>query len=553
MRGDGSPLRHCARFIPPVRMLLGPLASAASAKVHRSSIPLKFFLSLPGDVCEGSKVKQIPPLGARWFVCDGASDCVYVTKNSSCFKRHYKEAHHLTRPPDGVLPPPHPNPNREKAFRRVAASVAATLRDMRATMAAASAAGEAVTENDRPEVEHPTQPTAAVVSTLSGDVTEEEVLATAVAASRREHSGRPHKRRKTDAPRPSTPSAPSTTAPPPHNPESFPSLPMNPAGLDKQAASADAKPHSAAPKPRSGLGRLSFAAVAALGAAATDCSKDTGEWQTVSRKRKRDNSTPGKDDAARTEALSKRQQKRGNRENVAQRKRGGSVKFSKPGVDVASDEAASALARDPLQPRLETKEGTTAEGPDLSGTVAYFLIVDTNQLIDELDSLIKLRRDSSVTLVIPTAVLRELNGLKSNQGPDGKQTRVAAAAQLANYFCTPQYETENDLAKCGCVLGQLPHETVAAVESAEADDRIIACAKYWHTRLGGGAGIEGLDAALRKRGYTGPCLVSADVRVHLLSGDLNVRAKAWLEQGIWAATAPGFWRRLLAKRRAHAP
>lgn len=188
---------------------------------------------------------------------------------------------------------------------------------------------------------------------------------------------------------------------------------------------------------------------------------------------------------------------------------------------------------------MEDREDWFREAPSAGKQKqVYFLIVDTNQLIDELEILTTLRESPHVMLIIPTAVLRELNGLKGSRNHDGSIARVAPAAQRANQFCAPPSRDWSG----GVLLGQQPHETVRDVETAEADDRILACAKYWHRQLEGGWATEALDDRLRRRGYSGPKLHrrSTKANVQLLTADLNVRAKAWLEHGIWAESAPNF-------------
>lgn len=104
---------------------------------------------------------------------------------------------------------------------------------------------------------------------------------------------------------------------------------------------------------------------------------------------------------------------------------------------------------------------------------ARFLVVDTNAWIDSLDSVMSLRASSRrLTVVVPSAVVQELDGLKQKQ--DGLGTKARTAIK-AIYDATAEGDDS-------WVRGQRYDEHLgASLRIANRDDEILSCALYFNT------------------------------------------------------------------------
>ncbi|BBI30278.1 PIN domain-containing protein [Acanthamoeba castellanii medusavirus] len=103
---------------------------------------------------------------------------------------------------------------------------------------------------------------------------------------------------------------------------------------------------------------------------------------------------------------------------------------------------------------------------------ARFLVVDTNAWIDSLDSVILLRKQRRLTVVVPSAVVQELDGLKQKQDALGGKAR---AAIKTIYDATATGEDS-------WIRGQRYDENLGtSMRIANRDDEILSCAVYFNT------------------------------------------------------------------------
>jgi rRNA-processing protein FCF1 len=99
--------------------------------------------------------------------------------------------------------------------------------------------------------------------------------------------------------------------------------------------------------------------------------------------------------------------------------------------------------------------------------VVVYCVLDTNVYIHNLANVKQIINDSSIRLVVPLVVTRELDGLK-------KHHLHAVNAQHANQLLL-NYKNK--------IIGQLPHETVSQEPPTTNDESIIHCASYFQKKV----------------------------------------------------------------------
>jgi len=99
--------------------------------------------------------------------------------------------------------------------------------------------------------------------------------------------------------------------------------------------------------------------------------------------------------------------------------------------------------------------------------VLVYCVLDTNVYIHNLSDVKQIINDSSIRLVVPLVVTRELDGLKKHHLHSGN-------AQQANQLLL-NYKNK--------VIGQLPHEIISQEVPNTPDEAIIWCASYFQKKV----------------------------------------------------------------------
>ncbi|CAN3373178.1 hypothetical protein DIURU_001169 [Diutina rugosa] len=113
---------------------------------------------------------------------------------------------------------------------------------------------------------------------------------------------------------------------------------------------------------------------------------------------------------------------------------------------------------------------STMPPPPSVNVGASYLVVDTNVLISHLElvnQLVDLAPRANITIIIPVAVVNELDGLKS--GSRKQSTKISAQKAITWYF-------ELFAANCPYIRGQKPQEVID--EFTRNDDAILDCCLY---------------------------------------------------------------------------
>jgi rRNA-processing protein FCF1 len=160
--------------------------------------------------------------------------------------------------------------------------------------------------------------------------------------------------------------------------------------------------------------------------------------------------------------------------------------------------------------------------PKIAEKIRYasFLVVDTNAWIDHLDEVLSFGKH--YTLVVPSAVVQELDGLKQDQNQLGNRARDAIKAI---YDAT--------MSEASWIRGQRHDENMGdSFRPENKDDEILSCAIYFNTTVSRTVLVTA-DYGLALKSNIN-CIPTADVcgiRENLPDGLM----KGWVERAIATA------------------
>ncbi len=106
---------------------------------------------------------------------------------------------------------------------------------------------------------------------------------------------------------------------------------------------------------------------------------------------------------------------------------------------------------------------------------ACFVVIDTNAWITSLAAVLSLKNYPHLTVIVPSAVVQELDGLKQDQGKDQLGSKARLAIKVI-YDATAGGEQ--------WIRGQRYDEHLgAALKIDNRDDEILSCALFFHTKV----------------------------------------------------------------------
>ncbi|KAL6075729.1 PIN domain-containing protein [Balamuthia mandrillaris] len=117
---------------------------------------------------------------------------------------------------------------------------------------------------------------------------------------------------------------------------------------------------------------------------------------------------------------------------------------------------------------------------------AKYLVVDTNVFLTELEEILNLqprKQTSQQTVVVPMAVIRELDGLKRDENDVGFKARVAIKAVHTALLSSSAEDDSKKWLTAQMAEEAVPNLIKGGVERNN-DDEILSCALFYHLKKG---------------------------------------------------------------------
>ncbi|ELR17568.1 uncharacterized protein ACA1_063320 [Acanthamoeba castellanii str. Neff] len=157
-------------------------------------------------------------------------------------------------------------------------------------------------------------------------------------------------------------------------------------------------------------------------------------------------------------------------------------KRDSPPREVPPNDRSAASARNShtantIRARVEQTQRGMKMTPQLAEQLksACFVVIDTNAWITSLDAVLSLKNYPHLTVIVPSAVVQELDGLKQDQGKDQLGSKARLAIKVI-YDATAGGEQ--------WIRGQRYDEHLgAALKIDNRDDEILSCALFFHTKV----------------------------------------------------------------------